>query len=135
STIEGTVTDRQGLLVSGAEVTVTADTLAVSRKTTTDANGKYQIAALPAGIYSLTASHTGFSTRVLKDLEITLNRTFRFNVSLEVRTAQQSVEVSAEIPLLETTASSEGTTIVPTDIVNMPINGRNYLHLMQLVPV
>src|SRR5437588_12889137 len=53
STIEGTVTDRQGLLISGAEVSVTADTLAVSRKTITDANGNYRITALPAGIYSL----------------------------------------------------------------------------------
>jgi len=134
STIEGTVTDRQGLLISGAEVTVTTDTLAVSRKTTTDTNGNYRITALPAGIYSLTLSHAGFSTHVLKDLEITLNRTFRFNVSLDVGTVQQSVEVSAEIPLLETTASSEGTTILPAEIINMPINGRNYLDLMQLVP-
>src|SRR5215472_8016492 len=134
STIEGTVTDHQGLAISGAEVSVTANTLAVSKKTTTDANGNYQIAALPAGTYTLTASHAGFRTQVLKDLEITLNRTFKFNVSLEVGAVEQRVEVSAEIPLLETTASSEGATIIPTQIVDMPINGRNYLDLMQLVP-
>jgi len=134
STIEGTVTDRQGLVLSGAEITVAADTLAVTKKTTTGANGNYQIAALPAGIYTLMASHSGFSTRVLKDLEITLNRTFRFNVSLEVGVVQQTVEVSAEIPLLETTTSSEGSTIAPSQIVNMPLNGRDYLDLMQLVP-
>ncbi len=85
STIEGTVTDRQGLVLSGVEITVAADTLTVTKKTTTGANGNYQIAALPAGIYTLMASHSGFSTRVLKDLEITLNRTFRFNVSLPAR--------------------------------------------------
>lgn len=134
STIEGMVSDHQGLAISGAEVSVTANTLAVSKKTTTDANGNYQIAALPAGIYTVTVSHMGFSTQVFKDLEITLNRTLKFNVSLDVGTVQQRVEVSAEIPLLETTASSEGTTIVPTQIVDMPINGRNYLDLMQLVP-
>jgi carboxypeptidase family protein/TonB-dependent receptor-like protein len=134
STIEGTVTDRQGLAISGAEVSVSADTLAVNKKTITDANGNYQIALLPAGIYTVTVSHDGFTTQVFKGLEITLNRTVKFNASLEVGTVQQRVEVSAEIPLLDTTSSSEGATIVPSQIVDMPINGRNYLDLMQLVP-
>src|SRR5438552_3798181 len=134
STIEGTVSDRQGLAISGAEESVTANTLAVSRKTTTDATGNYQISALPAGIYRLTVSHAGFSTQEFKDLEMTLNRTLKFDVSLDVGTVAQKVVVSAEMPLLETTASSQGATIVPSQIVNMPINGRNYLDLMQLVP-
>lgn len=134
STLEGTVTDHQGLAISGAEVSVAADTLAVSKKTTTDANGNYQIALLPPGIYAVTVSRSGFSTQVFKGLEITLNRTVRFNASLEVGTVQQRVEVSAEIPLLDTTSSSEGATIVPSQIVDMPLNGRNYLDLMQLVP-
>ena len=134
STIEGTVTDHQGLAISGAEVSVTANTLAVSKKTTTDANGNYQIAALPADIYAVTVSHAGFSTQVFKGLEVTLNRTVKFNASLEVGTVQQRVEVFAAIPLLETTSSSEGATIVPSQIVDMPLNGRNYLDLMQLVP-
>src|SRR5437016_12002252 len=56
------------------------------------------------------------------------------DVSLDVGTVAQKVVVSAEMPLLETTASSQGATIVPSQIVNMPINGRNYLDLMQLVP-
>ncbi|HEY6945846.1 MAG TPA: TonB-dependent receptor [Candidatus Acidoferrum sp.] len=134
STIEGTVTDRQGLAISGAEVSIASDTLGVSKKTTTDASGNYSIAALPAGLYTLTVSRTGFSTQVFKDLEITLNRTLKFNASLDVGAVAQRVEVSAEIPLLETTASSQGATIVPSQIVDMPINGRNYLDLMQLVP-
>ena len=134
STIQGTVTDRQGLPISGADVSVAADTLAVSKKTITDTSGNYSIAALPAGLYTLTVSHPGFSTQVFKDLEITLNRTLKFNISLEVGAVQQKVEVSAEIPLLETTSSSQGTTILPSQIVDMPINGRNYLDLMQLVP-
>lgn len=134
STLEGTVTDHQGLAISGAEVSVAADTLAVSKKTTTDANGNYQIALLPAGIYTVTVSRSGFSTEIFKGLEITLNRTVRFNASLEVGAVQQRVEVSAEIPLLDTTSSSEGATIVPSQIVDMPLNGRNYLDLMQLVP-
>src|SRR5215467_8787893 len=75
STLEGAVTDHQGLAISGAEVRATADTLAVSKKTTTDANGNYQMALLPPGIYTVTVSHDGFSTQVFRGLEITLNRT------------------------------------------------------------
>src|SRR5262250_1196461 len=102
STVEGTVLDRQGLPISGAEVSIAGNNLALSKKTTTDANGNYEIAALPAGLYALTVSHAGFSTQVVKDLEITLNRRVKIVVALEVGTVQQRVEVSGQIPLLET---------------------------------
>lgn len=134
STIEGTVTDHQGLPIAGAQVQIAGATLSIERTATTDANGAYQIAALPAGTYTLTVSKTGFTTQISRGLEITLNRTLKFDVSLDVSTVQQTVEVSGQIPLLETTSSSEGTTIVPQQIQDMPINGRNYLDLMQLVP-
>ena len=134
STLEGTVTDRQGLAVSGAEVNANSSALAVNKATTTDANGNYQIPALPAGVYTLTISRSGFSTRVFNSLEITLNRTVKLDVSLEVGTVQQRVEVSSMIPLLEPTSSSEGATVLPEQIADMPINGRNYLDLLQLVP-
>jgi hypothetical protein len=134
STIQGTVTDRQGLAITGAEVRVLGTTLAVEKVATTDALGAYQIPALPAGTYTLTVSRSGFATQVIKDLEITLNRTLTFNVSLDLSTVQQKVEVAGEIPLLETSSSSEGTTIVPQQIEQMPLNGRNYLDLLQLVP-
>ncbi len=134
STIEGVVTDRQGLAIPGAEVSIAGNSFAVSKKTTTNAAGAYEVAALPAGAYTLTISHAGFSTQVINNLEITLNRTIKIDVTLEVGTVQQKVEVSGQIPLLETSSSSEGTTIVPQQIEEMPINGRNYLDLLQLVP-
>ena len=134
STIEGVVTDRQGLAIPGAEISIAGNSLAVSKKTTANAAGAYEVPALPAGTYTLTVSHVGFRTQVLNNLEITLNRTIKINVTLEVGTVQQKVEVSGQIPLLETSSSSEGSTIVPQEIEQMPLNGRNYLDLMQLVP-
>ncbi len=134
STIEGTVTDKQGLAVSGAEVRAEGSTAAVTRSVVSDANGSYQIPALPAGTYKLTVTRDGFTTRVYEGLELTLNRTLNFDVKLEVGKVQERVEVSAEIPLLDTTSSSSGATIVPQEIENMPLNGRNYLDLLQLVP-
>jgi Carboxypeptidase regulatory-like domain/TonB dependent receptor/TonB-dependent Receptor Plug Domain len=134
STIEGTVTDRQGGAIAGAQVQISGTTLAVGKTTTTDGNGRYQFTALPAGEYTLTASRAGFTTQIFKDLDITLNRTLTFNVSLEVGTVEQKIEVAGDIPLLETESSSTGLTIGQQDIGDMPINGRNYLDLLQLVP-
>ena len=134
STIEGTVTDRQGLAVSGAEVRAEGSTAALTRSVVTDGNGAYQIPGLPAGVYQLTVMHDGFSTRIFEGVELTLNRTLSFDVKLEVGKVQERVEVSAEIPLLDITSSSTGATIVPLEIENMPLNGRNYLDLLQLVP-
>ncbi len=134
STIQGVVMDPQGLAIAGAEVGIAGNNLAVTKKTTSNAAGAYEVPALPAGTYSLTISHAGFKTQVMNGLEITLNRTVKINVTLEVGTMQQKVEVSGQIPLLETSSSSEGTTIVPQQIEEMPINGRNYLDLLQLVP-
>lgn len=134
STIQGTVSDKQGLAVSGVELKLTGDTVATSRTANTDSNGAYQFPAVPAGTYKLTASHPGFTTHVLTGLEVTLNQTVTLNVQLEVGQVQETVNVSAALPLLETNSSSTGTTILPQDINNIPINGRNYLDLLQLVP-
>jgi hypothetical protein len=113
STIEGSVTDRQGLAVAGAEVRLAGDTVGFDKTIVTDATGNYQLAAVPAGTYRLTVSHSGFATKAFKSLDITLNRTLKFDVTLEVSSVQQQVEVSAVPPLLETSSSSEGVTITP----------------------
>ncbi|HLW43334.1 MAG TPA: carboxypeptidase-like regulatory domain-containing protein, partial [Candidatus Acidoferrales bacterium] len=134
STIQGTVSDKQGLAVSGAQLQLSGDTLGTSRTTVSDAAGAYQFQNLPAGVYTLTVTHAGFATNTLKDLDVTLNRTLTFNLQLEVGRVDEVVNVSAELPLLETNSSSTGSTILPQDIGNMPINGRNYLDLLQLVP-
>ncbi len=134
STIQGTVTDKQSLAVSGAQLQLSGDTLGTSRTTASDAAGAYQFQNLPAGVYTLTVTHAGFATNTLKDLDVTLNRTLTFNLQLEVGRVDEVVNVSAELPLLETNSSSTGSTILPQDIGNMPINGRNYLDLLQLVP-
>ncbi len=134
STIQGTVTDKQGLAISGAQLQLSGDTLGTSRTTVSDANGSYQFQNLPAGVYTLTLTHAGFATNALKDLDVTINRTLTLNLQLEVGRVDEVVNVSAELPLLETNSSSTGSTILPQDIGNMPINGRNYLDLLQLVP-
>ncbi|HEX3251543.1 MAG TPA: TonB-dependent receptor [Pyrinomonadaceae bacterium] len=134
STIEGTIKDPQGSVVSGAQVAVKSPALGIERTATSDANGFYRITALPAGNYSITISHTGFSTRTFDDVELTVNRTLTLDIPLEVGAMQEQVDVVEYAQLLNPTSSSTGSTVTPQQIKEMPTNGRNYLDLMQLVP-
>src|SRR5580698_5782507 len=134
STIEGTVRDNQGLAVAGVQVHVTSSELAIDRTATTDADGSYRIATLPPGVYEIKASKDGFQSEVFKNLEVTLNRTLSFDITMKVGALSQTVTVDSATPILETAASSTGSTITPQQIEDMPINGRNYLDLLQLVP-
>jgi len=134
STIEGTVKDKQGLAVAGAQVHVTSAAFAVERTVTTESDGSYRVTTLPPGVYEIKATKEGFESEVLKNLEVTLNRTLSLDITMQVGSLNQTVEVDSATPLLETTASSTGSTITPQQIEEMPINGRNYLDLLQLVP-
>src|ERR1041384_5141251 len=134
STIEGTIKDAQGSVVSGAQIAIKSPAMGIERTASSDANGFYRITALPAGNYSLTISHSGFSTRTFDDIELTVNRTLTLDIPLEVGAVQEQVDVIGYAQLLNPTTSSTGATVTPEQIKGMPVNGRNYLDLMQLVP-
>lgn len=133
STIEGTVKDKQGLAVAGAQVRLLGAQLAIDRSMTTESDGSYRVTALPPGNYEIKASKEGFQSEAYKNIELTLNRTLTIDITLQVGALNQTVEVSSALPLLDTTVSSSGSTITPQQIEDMPINGRNYLDLLQLV--
>ena len=132
STIEGTIKDPQGSVVAGAQVVVKS--LGIERSATSDAEGFYRIAALPAGIYSLAITHSGFATRNFDNVELTVNRTLTLDIPLEVGAVSGQVDIVGYAQLLNPTSSSTGATVTPQQIREMPTNGRNYLDLMQLVP-
>src|SRR5262249_25607339 len=134
STIEGTVKDKLGAAIGGAKVRVVSTELAIDRSATSDADGTYRVTALPPGRYEVRVEKDGFRSEVFKDLELTLNRELTFDITLQVGSVSESVEVGSDIPLVDTTISSTGSTITPQQIEDMPINGRNYLDLLQLVP-
>src|SRR6185295_11073875 len=106
STIEGTVKDPQGAVVPGAEIKVKASSLATERTATSDENGFYRIAALPAGTYTVSVSQSGFASRNFDSLELPLNRNLILDVQLEVGTVQGDVSVSSGAQLIDSTASS-----------------------------
>lgn len=133
SIIEGTVTDTNGAVVAGATVKASGTTVAAERSVTTDKDGFYRLVALPAGAYTVTISQTGFVTSANK-IELTLNRVAVFNTQLQVGGNVGEVNVTADAPLLETTTAATGLTVTPRQITELPVSGRNYLDLLQLVP-
>ena len=134
STIEGTISDSKKAVLAGAQVVVKNAALGIERTANTDADGLFRVTALPAGIYSIAVSANGFASRNFENIEVTLNRTLRFDVDLEVGAVQEQVDVSAAVQLIDTTSGASGATVTPQQIKDLPVNGRNYLDLLQLVP-
>src|SRR5947208_718964 len=134
STTEGIVADQQGLPVAGAEIHVLNSGMGIDRSAKSESDGTYRVLGLLAGTYTVTVFKTGFVPTTVRNLEVTVNQTVTLNLSLKLGGQTEKVEVSGVAPLLESTTSSSGTTILPQQIEQMPINGRNYLDLLQLVP-
>jgi hypothetical protein len=131
STIEGTVTDQSGAVIQGAEVSVRGETVVADRRATTDARGMYRLTALPAGTYIITVTAAGLAPNAAT-LEVTLNRVVTFDVTMQVGGVQETIAVST--PALDPSTAATGATITPREITELPVNGRNYLDLLQLVP-
>jgi len=134
SGIHGTVTDQQGRPIVGAEVRVQADTTGVETNSSTDSDGNFGVVGLPPGAYTVTAARDGFTTKVYARLDLTVNRQVRLDIILTVGSMHQTITVAAIPLLLETGTSSTGSTILPWQVESMPLNGGNYLDLLQLVP-
>jgi hypothetical protein len=105
----------------------------IHRTVETNTFGFYQIPALAPGEYRLTVTQVGFTGRTI-NLELTLNHTLLLNLVLEVGQLQEEVTVRFDARNLETDTSAVGKIITPRQIREMPLNGRNYLDLLQLVP-
>jgi outer membrane receptor protein involved in Fe transport len=132
--ITGTVADATGKVVPGATVTVTNVGTGASRTTTTNDAGEYTITELAPGVYTVTVEAQSFSKSVLKDLE--LNVGSRRTVNIELRPGQitETVEVTSDGALIETTRSDIDQNISPKEIENLPLLNRTFAGLSVIAP-
>jgi hypothetical protein len=128
------VSDASGAAVPGAAVTVTNVGMNAPRSATTNAEGLYTFPALVPGMYQVKVEKDGFNAYVRKDIELQVQQTVRIDVSLTVGQVQQSIEVSGTAGLLTTEDATVGTVIENKRIVELPLNGRNFLQLVSLSP-
>jgi hypothetical protein len=132
--ITGEVRDAQGALVPAAEVSVTNIATNVSRATVSNDAGIYSFPALPPGTYSLRVSKPGFKTFTRGDIVLQVQQNARIDVVLTVGEVSETVEVVGAAELLSTENATVGTVIENKRIVELPLNGRNYLQLVSLAP-
>src|SRR5580765_2274226 len=133
-TILGVITDSTGAVMPGATVTLNNTGTGLVRAVTTDANGEYTAPSLPTGKYSVKAELSGFNTVTVPDISLGVDQHFRVNMRLEVGAVEESVTVTGQSPLVQTSSSELGTTVAEEQIKTLPLNGRNFVNLTRTVP-
>lgn len=132
--IVGTVRDNSGAVVTAADVKVTnIKTGRVLEVKTSDA-GEYSVPGLPAALYKVEASHSGFETGVVADVVLNATATRAVDVTLKVGAETQNVTVVANAVAVNTQTSGTGGTIDGTQVENLPLNGRDFTQLIGLMP-
>jgi Carboxypeptidase regulatory-like domain/TonB dependent receptor-like, beta-barrel len=132
--ILGTVTDQTGAPIAGASVTITDVQRGLSRNLTTTAAGEYVAPDLPPAIYKVRIEAPGFKTSERTDIHIEVATDAQIDFPLQPGRATETVVVSGQVPLINTTSSSLGGTLSNKEINDLPLNGRNYENLLQLRP-
>jgi hypothetical protein len=132
--ITGTVTDPSGAVVSGATVTATNNATNARRQTATNEDGLFSLPALPPGNYQLQVEASGFPKQVTEGLELQVGQVARVDFALRIGNVSETVQVSGAAPMLQSETAELGTVIENKRIVDLPLNGRNYLQLASLAP-
>src|SRR2546425_2186299 len=132
--ITGVVTDPAGALVVGAAVTVSNPATNLTRTATTNNAGNYTFPSLLPGVYSVHAEMPGFQGEIRGGVELQVQQVARIDFQLRVGSLTETVEVIVGAPLLNTENATVGTVIENQRIVDLPLNGRNFLQLVALSP-
>ncbi|MBZ5527707.1 MAG: carboxypeptidase-like regulatory domain-containing protein [Acidobacteriia bacterium] len=132
--IKGTVTDPSGAAVAGANVVVTNTAQGVRRVVVTDNNGEYYAAGLSPATYEVSVEHAGFQSQVQSDVVLNVGQVVVIDVHLKLAGVAAKVQVSAELPVVETERGHLADTISEKYIVDLPISRRDYLTFTLLMP-
>jgi hypothetical protein len=130
--ISGTVTDPNGALVPGAQVTLLNKATGVSQHTVTSGAGLYTFISLNPGVYQVTISQTGFAKLVRDNVAVNVDQTTEADITLRVGAATETVTVTQTMDLVEPTNSTVGSLIPSEAIDRVPLLYRNVYDLIQL---
>ena len=132
--IEGTVLDKTGAYVAGAQVTVTNMDTGLVRAATTDVAGNFVATELPLGDYKVTVAKAGFGTQTAQRIRVDVAAVTRVNFTLNPGEVKQEVVVTGAMPLVDTTENNLGGVIEARQVEALPLNGRDFTKLLILVP-
>jgi hypothetical protein len=133
ATLSGRIADASGAVVSGASLTATNLETNQKQSATTDYEGRYRFPYLQVGSYKLTIEAQGFAP-LAKELTVTVGQALDIPLKLEVAGVSAQVNITTDVPMIETVRTQVTETIRPAEINELPLNGRNYLDLALLIP-
>src|SRR6202790_760698 len=132
--IDGETRDSSGAVVTGVTVSATNNGTNAVRTAVTNDAGVYSFPSLAPGTYTLRAEKPGFRAVIRNQVELEVQQAARVDFELQVGQVSESIEVRSDAPLLATDDATVGTVIENKRIVELPLNGRNYLQLVSLAP-
>src|SRR6476660_1318293 len=132
--IFGSITDPSGALIPGVTVTITDVDRSVSRTVITDEAGAYNAPSLSPGAYRVRGELPGFKTVERPNVVLEIARELKIDLTLEPGAIAEKVLVTDDIPMVETANAVLGGTLQPGTIADLPLNGRNFMNLLQLRP-
>jgi len=132
--ITGKVVDSSGAVVPGTNVTITNVATSQTRQVQTNDTGNYSAPFLPPGTYNVRAEKQGFKAATRNDIRLQVADSLRVDFGMELGSITEAIVVDAAAPLLTTESGTVGTVIDNKRIVELPLNGRNYLQMVALSP-
>jgi len=133
ATLSGTVEDGNGAIISGCKITATQMETNQQRTTQSDENGRFRFSYLPVGTYVVKAEQNGFAI-LNREIILSVGQSVEMPLQLSVAERTEQVSISTDTALIETARTQLTETIMPRDVENLPLNGRNYLDLALLIP-
>src|SRR5947209_4754929 len=127
--ITGAVSDPSGAVIAGATVTLTNPATEMRRETTTNIDGLFNLPALPPGIYNLQVDAKGFPKQARENLELQVGQVAKIDFTMQIGNVAETIQVTGGSPILQSETAELGTVIENKRIVDLPLNGRNYLQL------
>lgn len=132
ATVSGRVTDSQNAVIAGVKIIVTQIGTEAKFETASAADGLYTLPFLQPGTYRLTAEVQGFKRYVRDTLAVSANQRIGVDIQMELGAVTDTINVTSEAPILQSTTASIGQVISSEQIENMPVSGRTPLALAQL---
>jgi hypothetical protein len=134
ATVTGRVTDATGAILPGSNVTITDTATNVQHKTATNNAGEYNVPLLPPGTYRVEVEAKGFKSEAQTGITLQVGQTVGLNYKLELGEVSQTVQVEGAAVQLQTQSAETGVVVPNTQIIELPLNGRQYYSLVQLTP-
>src|SRR5262245_34543517 len=134
STIQGRITDPSGAIIAGGLVKATNEATGVARTSPSAADGYYRIPDLLAGKYEVRVEQPGFKTLIRRGIELNSQQVLNLDLALEVGETTQTVDVTSEVPQIETTEARISQVVSTEQIRSLPAIGRGLIWLTMTTP-